>query len=144
MLAPIAWQGLRTDRDTTAVSLDGRNAYDSISRAAFLSKNQEVALLLPYARAFYDLFYGLQSSYYWWDDAGTRHAIHQGERCEQGDALAPALFALHNDALAAADRCLQRKQLAAFLDDLCVITTPDRAEEAFDVVARAVEGHASV
>lgn len=125
------------------VSLDGRSAYDSISRAAFLTKTQEVApSLLPYVRA----FYGHRSTYYWWDDAGTRHAIHQGEGCEQGDALAPALFALgQHDALAAADRCLQPgDQLAAFLDDLYVITTPDRAREAFDTVARAVEGHAGI
>lgn len=42
------------DRQTTVVSLDGRSAYDSISRAAFLTKTHEVApSLLPYARAFY-------------------------------------------------------------------------------------------
>ena len=56
------------------------------------------------------------------------------------------MFALgQHDALAAADRCLQPgEQLAAFLDDLYVITTPARAREAFDTVARAVEGHAGI
>ena len=41
--------------DVVVVSLDGRSAYDSFSRAAFLVKLQEVApeLLLPFVRMFY-------------------------------------------------------------------------------------------
>ena len=55
--------------DAVLVSLDGRSAYDSMSRAAFLSKLREVAPeLLPFTR----MFYGRPSAYSWWDDAG-RH-----------------------------------------------------------------------
>ena len=82
---------LERDPQTTVVSLDGRSAYDCISRAAFLHKLHEVApALVPFAR----LFYGQASEYLWWDESGERHSIFQGEGCEQGDPLAPALFAL--------------------------------------------------
>jgi len=85
------------DADATVVSLDGRCAYDTVSRAAFLSKLREVApSLVPYVRA----WYGGISTYVWWDADGQRHDVLQGEGCEQGDALAPALFALaQHDAL---------------------------------------------
>ena len=80
---------LETDPDVTVVSLDGRSAYDTVSRAAFLSKLRQVApALLPFVR----LFYGQPSVYCWWDDSGTCRDICQAEGCEQGDALAPALF----------------------------------------------------
>ncbi|CAE7916323.1 unnamed protein product [Symbiodinium sp. KB8] len=79
------------DADATIVSLDGRSAYDTISRAAFLCKLCEVApALVPFVR----LWYGQESTYYWWDASGARQSIRQGEGCEQGDALAPALYAL--------------------------------------------------
>ena len=53
--------------DAVLVSLDGRSAYDSMSRVAFLSKLREVAPeLLPFVR----MFYGKPSSYCWWDEAG--------------------------------------------------------------------------
>ena len=71
--------------DAVLVSLDGRSAYDSMSRTAFLSKLREVAPeLLPFTR----MFYGRVQL--WWDNREVR----QGEGCEQGDPLAPALYAL--------------------------------------------------
>ena len=79
------------DSAATIVSLDGRSAYDTISRTAFLRKLHAVApALIPFMR----LWYGKQSTYFWWDQDGQRRTIHQGEGCEQGDALAPALYAL--------------------------------------------------
>ena len=82
---------LETDPDVTAVSLDGRSAYDTVSRAAFLRKLHQVGpALLPFVR----LFYMQPSVYCWWDATGTCRDIHQAEGCEQGDALAPALFLL--------------------------------------------------
>ena len=61
---------LETDPDVTVVSLDGRSAYDTVSRAAFLRKLLQVApALLPFVR----LFYGQPSVYCWWDASGTRH-----------------------------------------------------------------------
>ena len=46
--------------------------------------------LLPFMR----LFYGRPSTYCWWDESGQCRDIAQGEGCEQGDPLAPALLAL--------------------------------------------------
>ena len=65
-------------------------------------------------------FHGGTSTYYWWDDAGQRHTIQSGEGCEQGDALAPALFALAlHGALEQASHNLGAGEfLVAFLDDL--------------------------
>ena len=61
--------------------------------------------LVPFVR----LWYGQASTYYWWDASGARRSIRQGEGCEQGDALAPALCALgQRDALVVADQRLQR------------------------------------
>ena len=55
------------DADATIVSLDGRSAYDAVSRAAFLKKLREVApALVPYVRA----WYGGTSTYLWWDAEG--------------------------------------------------------------------------
>ena len=56
---------LDTRTDAVVVSLDGRSAYDSISRAAFLAKLREVA---PFVR----LFYGQPSQYCWWDSEGQK------------------------------------------------------------------------
>ena len=121
----------------------GRSAYDTISRAAFLPKLREVApALLPFARA----FYGRTSEYLWWDSAGSRHSISQGEGCDQGDALAPALYSLgQHDGLVAAQAQLHPNEfLAAFLDDLYVVTTADRARLAGDAVSGSVERYAGV
>ena len=117
---------LATRRDAVLVSLDGCSAYDSMSRAAFLGKLHEVAPeLLPFVR----MFDGSPSTYCWWDANGCCRDIEQGEGCEQGDALAPALFALgQHDALHQAAAALHPEDsLVAFLDDLYVITTPPRA-----------------
>ena len=129
--------------EAVVVSLDGRSAYDCMSRAAFLSKLHEVAPeLLPYAR----MFYGQPSTYCWWDNEGHRHDVRQGEGCEQGDALAPALYALgQHDALQRAARALHpADSLMAFLDDLYVITVPDRAREALDGTVRAVKENCGI
>ena len=95
------------DPAATIVSLDGRAVptYNTISRSAFLRIPARVACpaLVPFVR----LWCGQQSAYYWWDAEGRR-TIHQGESCEQGDALAPAFYALgKHDSLAAADEQLR-------------------------------------
>ena len=108
-------------RDAVVVSLAGRSAYDSISRASFLTKLREVApALLPFVR----LFYGQASAYLWWDADGNCRDVRQGEGCEQGDPLAPALYALgQHDALQRAAEGLDPSaSLLAFLDALYVVT----------------------
>jgi len=82
----------------------------------------------------------------WWDATGQRRTIRQGEGCEQGDALGPALYALgQHDALAAADAQLRPGEcLAAFLDDVYLVTTPARARESLDVVTTSIETRAGV
>ena len=94
-----------------------------MSRAAFLTKLHEVAPeLLPFVR----VFYGRPSTYSWWDDQGRCREVKQGEGCEQGDPLAPALFAPgQHDALHRAASTLHPDDsLVAFLDDLYLTTTP--------------------
>ncbi|OLP87883.1 hypothetical protein AK812_SmicGene30839 [Symbiodinium microadriaticum] len=103
------------------LSLDGRSACDSVSRAAFLRKLQEVA---PELLTFVRLVYGQPSSCYWWDAAGACRTMPQGEGCKHGDALAPARFALgqHETLCRATPELHQDDALLAFLDDLYVVT----------------------
>ena len=70
----------------------------------------------------------------------------QGEGCEQGDALAPALFALgQHDALCQAAAALNPDDaLMAFLDDLYVVTVPERARAALDSTTGAVGTHCGI
>eukprot|EP00439_Symbiodinium_sp_Y106_P083243 s600_g23.t1 len=93
--------------------------------------------LLPFVR----LFYGRPSTYCWWDESGHCRDIAQGEGCEQGDPLAPVLFALgQHAALCQASSALHSSErLLAFLDDLYVLTTRERAREARDTVVQAVQ-----
>ena len=134
---------LATRRDAVLVSLDGRSAYDSMSRAAFLGKLHEVAPeLLPFVR----MFYGSPSTYCWWDANGCCRDIKQGEGCKQGNALAPALFALgqHYALHQAATALHPEDSLVAFLDDLYVITTPPRARAALDETVGTVESRCGI
>ena len=131
------------DPEATVVSLDGRSAYDSVSRAAMLGKLKQVApQILPFVRS----LYARVSTYLWGDDAGHCHEIQQAEGVEQGDSLAPALFALsQHDALAAAARQLEAGEfLAAFLDDIYVVTSPPRARGLLDAVTNTIELQAGV
>ena len=142
-LAALLRTELELRPDTTIVSLDGRSAYDCISRRAFLTKLREVApALVPFVR----LFCGQPSTYCWWDDAGRLREVRQGEGCEQGDPLAPALFALgQHDALVGAAATLQpHEELAAFLDDVYVVTTAPGARRALDTVTGAIAAHCGI
>ena len=124
------------DSAATMVSLDGRSAYDTIWRIAFLRKLHAVApALIPFVR----LWYGQESTDFWWDEDGQRRTIHQRDGCEQGDALAPALYALGlHDAFVAADEQLRPGEcLAAFLDDGYLVTTPSGARAPGNAALRA-------
>ena len=82
----------------------------------------------------------------WWDVAGRVHNISQVEGIEQGDLLARAQFALgqHDSLVAAQARARPDEVPAAFLDDLYVVTSPERAFEICDIVSGAVQPGASV
>ena len=74
------------------------------------------------------------------------HDIAQAEGVEQGDPLAPGLYALgQHDSLVAASASLRPdERLAAFLDDLYVVTVPERAAPLPRVVTSEVERGAGV
>ena len=64
----------------------------------------------------------------WENENGTVCEIQQGEGGEQGNPLIPALFALgQHDALCAVQESLHPSEiLMAFLDDLDVVSVPER------------------
>ena len=142
-LAGLLRAAVDLDPRTAVVSLDGRSAYDCVSRSAiFTALHTTAPALVPFVRA----IYGTPSIFHWWDDQGAHHVITQGEGVEQGDPLAPALYALgqHHALEVAAAQLLPDEVLAAYLDDVYIICQPDRARPAFDIVSRAIEGHAGV
>ena len=142
-LAAMLRAAVELDPRATVVSLDGRSAYDTISRATILAKLRDtVPSLLPFTRA----MYARTSTYLWWDDEGRVHDIAQAEGVEQGDPLAPGLYALgQHDSLVAASASLRPdERLAAFLDDLYVVTVPERAAPLLRVITGEVERGAGV
>ena len=108
---------LENDARATVVSLDGRSAYDCISRAAFLLKLCDVApALVPFALAL--LFYGQPSEYHGGTTTGSATAYPKLRDVNKAtDPLAPALFALgQHEALRRADSQLrQGESFMAFL-----------------------------
>ena len=94
------------DPRATVVSLDGRIAYDAISRATILAKLRDntIPSPLPFTRA----MYARTSTYLRWDDEGRVHDIAQAEGVEQGDPLAPGLYTVgQHDSLVAASAFLR-------------------------------------
>ena len=128
------------DPQCTLLSIDGVGAYDHVSRARMLTElwqQQELRDLVP----FVSMWLGRQSTFVWTDDAGDHHDIPQGEGGEQGDALMPALFCLAmKPALEEIQRRLQRGDIVlAYIDDVYVLTRPERAREAYNLVAEVLE-----
>ena len=130
-----------TDADplTTITQIDGIGAYDHIKRARMLgalARTPTAHRLLPFVL----LAYGQQSRYLWSDSEGNPHEIVQGEGGEQGDALMPALFSLGMaDGLRQAQAQLQPNELVvAYLDDVYIITSPERARAAYQVVTDTI------
>ena len=93
--------------------------------------------VLPFVR----LFYSQPSAYLWEDDEGVVHTIHQGEGGEQGDALMPLVFSVGQHAtLKAALKGLPDEKLLAFLDDIYIVSKPDRVGRAAEVVQTELWG----
>ena len=82
----------------------------------------------------------------WEDDAGQVHDILQGEGGEQGDALMPALFSLGlAQALQEAQSRLQANELViAYLDDLYIVSSPERARDAYNTVTDVVRARCGI
>ena len=91
-------------------------------------------------------FYGHPSTHLWEDEEGTVHEIQQGEGGEQGDPLMIALFAMfQHQALQVVQESLQPTEtLMAFLDDVCVLSNPDRISEVEGSMERELWDHARI
>lgn len=136
---------MEMDSSATLTSIDGIGAFDHMRRAAMLRAlrdNEELQGLLPFVRQ----FYGRQSNYLWYDDTGAAHDVLQGEGGEQGDPLMPALYALgQHPALVEVNAALREGELIfAFLDDIYVLSAPERVADIFHMVAAALERHAGI
>ena len=72
----------------------------------------------------------------WEDDAGVRHQIRQAEGGEQGDPLMPLLFSLgiHDSLSTVRSRMRRQDSLFAYLDDVHVVSPPDRTREAYNIL----------
>ena len=131
--------------DMVLTKIDGVGAFDHIYRASMLQKLSSLPTahrLLPFIL----MSYGSSSTYLWTNDDGVTHRIPQGEGGEQGDALMPALFCLglHDALHRANEQLLQGEILVAYLDDLYLLTSKQRARTACDVVTREIREHAGI
>ena len=88
---------------------------------------------LPFLR----MFYGQISEYIWYDDTGQAHIGQQAEGGEQGDPMMPALFSpgQHPAFEEVATYLRNGEHLFAYLNDIYLICSPDRAKHLFDLVS---------
>ena len=135
------------DRDPNAcvTKIDGVGAFDHIYRSAMLAKLRHLPTahrLIPFIMS----TYGEGSVYIWTDNENSARHIHQGEGGEQGDALMPALFCLGlHDALERANANLRPgEKLLAYLDDVYIISSPDRARAVYDNVTQEISSHIGI
>ena len=131
------------DSEATVTTIDGISAYDSISRRAMLLGLDRVVgrrQAVPFVR----LIHSEPSAYLWEDASGTVHTVHQGEGGEQGDPLMPLLFfVVQHAALEAIQRRLfPTEKLLAFLDDIYVVSKPERVGDVVATVDHQLWTHA--
>ena len=133
------------DPDLTVLALDAKNAYCTASRAACLEQLELRAPdLLPCAR----LFSQRESQYFFWDGRGACHRLRATSGVDQGDPLAPVLFACglapHLQALEDELQELARShglparrvRVLAYLDDVALLAPPELAAEALAAAER--------
>ena len=83
-------------------------------------------------------FHGSPSMCWWTDDTGVTHEIWQGEGGEQCDPSALYACGQHRALVHVSEDLLDSERLLAFMDDIYVISKPDRTEALpGDVGARA-------
>ena len=68
------------------------------------------------------------------------------EKAGQGDPLMPMLFSLgqHAALMAVAARLQEGERLLAFLDDLYIVTSPDRTVEVHNILREELWRHARI
>ncbi len=124
------------DPDLVLLCLDAKNAYGTASRADCLDALGREA---PELLAFAQLFCCRTSQYLFWDGAGQCHRVSATSGVDQGDPLAPLLFACGlKPCLEALEADLQQRardagldpsrvRVLAYLDDLAVLVPPELA-----------------
>ena len=121
------------------LSIGGIGAFDLGFRQAMLQGLLRVAGGCS-ALLFVMQFYGAPSSHLWEDQDGVVHTITQVEGGEQGDRLMPALFSLgaHPALQALQAQLREDERLFAFLDDVCVVCSPDWVNAIFGLLQNAL------
>jgi len=127
----------------TIVQTDARGAFDHVSRFSMMA---ELAAIAPELVPFVLLFYDGTSTYLWTDDADETFDVEQGEGGEQGDSLMPGLFSLGVCRAYArtAAQLHPEDRLIAFLDDVFLVTSAERARAAYDILERELRECAGV
>ena len=135
------------DPDLVLLCLDAANAYGTADRAACLDA---VGRAAPELLAYAELFCRRTSRYLFWDGAGQCHELSATSGVDQGDPLAPVLFAsglapcleaLEEDLRQLArDQGLDpnRVKVLAYLDDVAVLSPPELATQVQAAAARAL------
>ena len=79
----------------------------------------------------------MPSVYSWFDDDGRAHEVCQAEGGEQGDPLMPAFYALAQHAALAdlQSQLVNGEAIFAFLDDVYVVSAPERVRTLYDALA---------
>ena len=126
---------------STVVSVDGTGAFDLVS-AMLQGLRQIVPHVVPFVRQ----FHGTPSTYWWENGEGVTHHVHQGEGGEQGDPFMPILFALgqHPALVAAFRRFHAGERLFASLDDVYVVTTPERVGAVHAILSEELWPHSRI
>ena len=125
--------------DLVLVALDARNAYGTASRVDCLTALGQLAPeVLPCA----ELFCRRTSQYLFWDGAGECHRLTATNGVDQGDPLAPLLFACGlspslqrleeqlQDLAEARGLARDSARVLAFLDDVALLLPPEIADQA--------------
>ena len=136
-----------TDLDprATVLSVDGVGAYDHVLRSSMLGKLMEVPQLrplIPFVRS----THAHPTNYEWEDQHGTRHQVWQHEGGEQGDPLMPLLFclAVHNALTDIQEQLRPGEYVFAFLDDIYVVSLPERTRTVFNLAAEKLGAGAGI
>ena len=102
--------------------------------------NSRLRALIPFVR----IAYAQPTSYEWEDQHGSRHQIWQHEGGEQGDSLLLFCLAVHNPLTALKDQLRPGEYVFAFLDDIYVVSLPERTRAIFNLVAEKLGEGAGV